>query len=113
MNDPHTRFKYFNYLKQTGVWDVLQESMRESALQRPVDPVGFIAAYLQERAHLYENAGVLDPEEKKKLVESHLVTVDEPKPAEAAQVAQVPNQTQQTAPKAEEDNEEDGDFDTG
>lgn len=32
--------------------------MKQTAVSRPIDPIKFIAAYLQERADKYENVGL-------------------------------------------------------
>ena len=40
------------------MFDLVQESLKETAVNRPLDPIKFIAAYLQERADKYENVGL-------------------------------------------------------
>jgi hypothetical protein len=42
-----TKYLYFSYLKQTGVYDLVQDALKQTALQRPADPVRFVAALLQ------------------------------------------------------------------
>ncbi|CDW80147.1 UNKNOWN [Stylonychia lemnae] len=53
-----TKYDYVAYLKKTGVYDLVQESLKQTAVNRPLDPIRFIAAYLQERAEDYENVGL-------------------------------------------------------
>jgi hypothetical protein len=31
-SNPQTKYEYFSYLKKTGVWDIVQESLKQSAL---------------------------------------------------------------------------------
>lgn len=42
-------------MKRTGVYDLVHESLKETALSRPADPLKFVASFLQERAHLYDS----------------------------------------------------------
>ena len=43
------------YLKKTGVYELVQESLKLTALQRPADPVRFLADYLQTKAPFYKD----------------------------------------------------------
>ena len=58
VNKENQKYEYQAYLKKTGVFDLVQESLKETAVNRPIDPLRFIAAYLQERADKYENVGL-------------------------------------------------------
>lgn len=40
------KYQYSSYLKKTGVFDIVQESLKQTAVNRPADPIRFIAAFL-------------------------------------------------------------------
>jgi len=44
------RYEFESYLKRTGVFDIVQESLKQTALSRPADPIRFVSEYLKERA---------------------------------------------------------------
>ncbi|CDW76957.1 serine threonine protein kinase-like protein [Stylonychia lemnae] len=47
--------KMQNYLSQTGIEKLLNDSFKQVAINKPSDPILFIAEYLQQRAHAYES----------------------------------------------------------
>ena len=64
---------YIAYLKKTGVYDLVQESLKMTALQRPADPVRFVADFLQTKAHLYKG-------DEQQTIQASTVTKDDLKP---------------------------------
>ena len=64
------------YLKKTGVYELVQESLKLTALQRPADPVRFLADYLQAKAPFYKG-------DSQKTIQASSVTSEDLKPRNA------------------------------
>lgn len=57
-NRQQQKYEYQAYLKKTGVFDLVQEALKQTAINRPIDPIQFVSGFLQERADKYENVGL-------------------------------------------------------